>query len=480
MAADHGIDPPETPSQFSGVLFTWTVVALSGVVPLVLIKSTPKPPDAVAWTLCLVVLLWSGAHLAWLIGVGRPRLPEFSLWVFLYAFMGLAPIVQLRLQEFPTTTPGVSQQMTGRAAWVIVLGMACVELGLFASRRVRPLRPSAPAGISQRRAVLLALVGSVLATYYISRVGIGTLWSTRFQLDQRKGELWSDTTTAAIVSVLAYVPLLVASHGLVRNRRLARAAGQKATTGPLLALCLLLLFTVINPVTSPRYIVGTVILSFLFLLGGFKTPTRTRLALALITVLLTVVFPYADVFRTEAGGSNQQTVLQNLALNGDYDAFTQTVNAMTYVARHGVTDGYQALGVVLFWVPRSLWPGKPLDSGILLAEDQGYKFTNLSSPIWAEMYINAGWLGVMIGSVLLGFVIGRLGAHLHQHDRNNTAESVILGILSFYLLIVLRGSLLQAMANLTVLVACGLFIRRRRTTPEGHSPADATVIRTVS
>lgn len=465
--------PPRPPDRRLGqpLLLSWLLLVLCALVPVLAWAATYDSTRLVpGWRLTLAVLVWSGGRLAWLIARGRPRLPEFSLWLFVYIFMGLAPLLQLRTGLFPTTTPGLSVDRADAAALVVVVSLSCVEVGLWLARRREAAATASTGRISPRRATLLGYAGIVLALYYIAQVGVGTLFSTRLGINARRHDLWPDVTVEAIITVAAYVPLLVAVHALVRARREARAAGEPSRGGWLAAGCLVLLLVVVNPVTSPRYVFGTVLLSLIFLSGAFRTPARTRVALLAITAALVFVFPYADVFRTDYGGSNQATLVSNLTRNGDYDAFAQIVNTVGYVDTHGSTDGEQALGVALFWVPRSVWPGKPTDTGVLLAEAADYRFTNLSAPIWSEMYINAAWPGVVALSVLLGLVIGGLNARIGGTEGQNSPAAVGLGIISFYLLIVLRGSLLQSMANLSVLILCALFIREPHAVAENAGP----------
>ena len=468
-----GTDTRWTSTLGEPLLFTWGVVGLSFLVPLAAWSSTYASTEVIAgWWTAMLVVVWAGAHLAWLIARADPRLLEFITWLFAYVFLGLAPLFQMRAGSFPTTTPGVPEQYAETAGLVVLVGLAGVEAGLWAARRRRASRPGGrrrrPTGISEPRAALLAFLGLVLAAFYVSRVGLAALFSSRETIIQVRGALWPDRTTAAIVLVTAYVPLLVAVHALVRIRRVARESGRRPRLpGFLAGSCLLVLLVVVNPFTSPRYVLGTVALSLAFLLGAFRTRRRTRWWMVLLTVALVVVFPYSDVFRTASGGSNQSALTDNLTLNGDYDAFAQLVNTVAYVDREGVTHGRQALGVVLFWVPRSVWADKPTDTGILLAEYNQYDFTNLSSPIWAEMYINGGWLVVIGGSLLLGFGLGVAGARTADHDRDNSVAAIALGLVSFYLLIVLRGSLLQSMAHLSVLVLCTVVLRRTRRNSAG-------------
>lgn len=466
VAAPVSRDDPGALPLTEPFLLTLGVIGLSVLVPLAAWSSTYGSRDVIAgWWTGLLVVVWAGAHLAWLIALGQPRLLEFITWLFAYVFLGLAPLFQMRAGSFPTTTPGVSERYAQEAGLIALVGLVGVELGLWVARRRALSRPGVrrrrPTAISEPRSALLAVLGLVLAGFYISRVGLPNLFSSRTAINDVRQALWPDKTTAAIVLVTAYVPLLVAVHALVRIRRLARATGARPRwPGFLAGVCLVVLLVVVNPVTSPRYVVGTVVLSLAFLMGAFRNRRRTRTWMVLLVVAMVVVFPYSDVFRTSTGGSNQSALTDNLTLNGDYDAFAQLVNTVAYVDREGATDGRQALGVLLFWVPRSIWETKPTDTGILLAEYNNYDFTNLSAPIWAEMYINGRWLAVIVGSVLLGFALGVAGARTAVHDRENSVAAIGLGLVSFYLLIVLRGSLLQSMANLSVLVACTVLLRR--------------------
>lgn len=47
----------------------------------------------------------------------------------------------------------------------------------------------------------------------------------------------------------------------------------------------------------------------------------------------------------------------------DYDQTTMAANGVTYADQNGHTYGYQMLGAATFWVPRSIWPSKPIDTG---------------------------------------------------------------------------------------------------------------------
>ena len=118
---------------------------------------------------------------------------------------------------------------------------------------------------------------------------------------------------------------------------------------------------------------------------------------------LFLVFPLASTFRNSLEVKVQfRNPLQSLT-GGDFDSFDQINNAVFYVAVHGTTHGQQLLGVIFFWVPRSIWPNKAVDTGILLAEFRNYSFTNLSAPLKAEFFVNGGCTALALGMVTVGY-----------------------------------------------------------------------------
>ena len=232
---------------------------------------------------------------------------------------------------------------------------------------------------------------------------------------------------------------------------------------PLIALTVLVglaLAITVNPITSPRYIFGTVALAVAAFFGLFATPRLFRLTAILWVLALIIVFPFADAFRYSSAPSFKSNSIVESLSSPDFDAFAQINNTVLYVERHGTTRGRQAAGVALFWVPRRVWPDKPRDTGILLAESRGYTFQNLSGPLWAEMYINLGWPLLAIGMLALGIAVRLQDNRIEERFQRARAPSILACILPFYFTILLRGSLLQAMSYLLVILGCTILISR--------------------
>jgi hypothetical protein len=69
----------------------------------------------------------------------------------------------------------------------------------------------------------------------------------------------------------------------------------------------------------------------------------------------------------------------------------------------------------------------------------------------------------VVGMFAFGILIGRLDRSSERVLATTGWPSVMACILPFYLLIVLRGSLLQSMASLAVILVASAFVRTKRT-----------------
>jgi ABC-type uncharacterized transport system permease subunit len=136
-----------------------------------------------------------------------------------------------------------------------------------------------------------------------------------------------------------------------------------------------------------------------------------------------------------------------------------------YTDEAGLRHGNQLLGDLFFFVPRSVWPSKPQDTGALIAVHSGHAFTNLSAPLWIEMYIDFGYAGVVVIFFLYGMMMRRADDRFVRGD--SPFAQFVIPLLAGYSCILLRGSLLQAMARLAVMLVIMWLISTRRATGSG-------------
>lgn len=446
------------PRSRRSALFTLAVgIGLSGVVPLLLLDLNPGGRPA-PWPI-LAVLVLSGVLFTRAAASPERRLHEMAVWLYTYGFMGVAPVVQWALESVPGTTPSIDMSLIPTAGLLVLAGMVSFVIGGIFGQRGTSARVSAR-GVDGRRTLVLTLASGMLAAYYLVRVGPANLFTSRMQLEAVRAAIWGDSPLGAIVYAGTLMGLLVSFTAQMRLRWQERQAGR--TPLPVVpALTLIVLLVCANPISTARYVFGTVALGVLAAFGAYRTLRGYRVVSVLALLGLFFVFPILDAYRYTTGDRRISVGLLSALAGGDFDSFAQVVNALTYVKDLGVTWGHQMLGVVLFWIPRSMWAGKPIDSGPLLAVHEGYDFTNLSAPLWAEFYLNWGWLGVIGGMFLFGMWVRRADQGANSLLDRSPVPGPWAAIIPFYLLIVLRGSLLQAMTYLVVVVLGGWFVRQR-------------------
>ena len=452
----------------------WAV--LGGVVPVMLLVQVPDAGRSVGWVLTLVLMVWSGARLAHRIANGRPELFDFVFWLFTYVFMALAPTAQMRGDQVSTTTAGMDPARDVTTAVAVWIGVGCYEAGRFwSSRRHRPgaadeIHDVVPLDVRPERAVVLTVVGVLAAAYYVTRIGLGTLFMSRYSSYDIRSARMPDVATRSIVSAAGSYPLLIAL-GVYLRVWVTRALGDRSRKYlPVAVAVAVVLLVVVNPISSARYDFGTVAFAFVVFLGAMATRGRARIGMAGTVAALLFVFPVADAFRSDTVNVTRAGFFGEYLGNPDYDAFWQVGNALSYFDDGFVQPMRQAAGVVLFWLPRAVWPTKPEDTGIALAEFRGYDFTNLSAPLWAEFIVNGGYVVLVLGFLVLGAVLHRLDRKASQALlHGGVLWSVVGAVFPFYMVILLRGSLLQATGTFVVAIASVLFVRRGRGSPPGTS-----------
>ena len=131
----------------------------------------------------------------------------------------------------------------------------------------------------------------------------------------------------------------------------------------------------------------------------------------------------------------------------NYDSWANIYTAVEIAGAHGVQWGHQLLGSLLFFVPSSIWTGKPLATGIFLADylivNYSMWFTNLSAPLIAEGYLDFGFVGVILYAGATAFGVMLLNKIARRNTKWVSFPMAVYG--GVFLMIVLRGSLMMAL-----------------------------------
>lgn len=371
-------------------------------------------------------------------------------WVFQYVFFGLGGLLS-QIDPYPyylVRTSSVSFLIN--ASEIVFLAQIFVGFGQLL--RMKKKRESqgiswnltdAQVSILQRRNILLLKIYMVGAPIVISQLGGFSFLFNRVRISNLETNL--AVSVNAILQTLLYVPPVIAILILLFLEKL-----QVRYRFIKIGLLLWILF-LSNPFANARQTTLFLILPliFLFLKG------RTRAAILFFTAL-PLSFVYSAGIVNRYTGILQAPRLSILSRDGDFDAFSQVANGLQVVSQGEFDLFRQILASIFFFVPRSIYVGKPSDTGVELARILGLKFQNLSAPWILESYVNGRIFGVILVSLLLGFYLSKLDLESNSDIRYFLLASLASG----FLFIVLRGSLLQATGRASFSVVLMLVMLR--------------------
>lgn len=445
-------------------------VALFGVLGLV-------APIAVAlgvWTetsvvpigSSVVVLLAAGAITATTCGM-RPRtnVVDVATWVYVYVFLGLAPLAQRIANRFPWNGRGLRADDLWMADVIVLVGLVAYLAGRGLVL-VTPM-PSWRLTLRAGRLRFWALVAAIASTsVFFALFGFDAVVTDRTTHGLEFSALHPSSSVVLIAQSLLKSPLIAFLPALVLV--LPRARRSRGMLVTVLLLVIVANAAMNNFINAARYTAGTVIIASVVAFVLRSPRTRRLLAAFPIALVigLTLVFPVADLFRHAAETVRIAPISEQLVLNGDYDSFQQLANTVAAVDSLGVARGENLLGAAGFWVPREAWPGKPRPTGEIVAAHAGFRYLNLSAPIWAEGYFAAGLPGVFILLALWGVVAAtadRAVARFGDPARSDPTFSVVAAVLlAGYALFLLRGPLMSTFAYFVPILLVALLMTSLR------------------
>lgn len=437
------------------LLFQITLVAILGL-----------PATAAGWQLQLLNLSTSALCA---FGLSRDQ-RAFSLnqvfWIFTFVFMGFMPALFYSLNFLPHGL--VPVPVLQKASSIVLVCTLLYPLLQLTLNRVYPAtsqhqnsKPEITSHGIKLRWLPWLLTLCALVTVVI--LGPANLWL--------QTAYWRALESRVPNSVLQ----LLFQYGLrgamlycclmaVYSYRQGKLSGRKL-------LVMLILALIANfPLSMSRYLAGTFYLSILLWWLPKKYLKPPSFALILMSVIL-LAAPLLNATRLQTftlseGEKRDFSFLLKTSYTGDYDAYAMLCRTLQYTDSLGNTGGHQLAGVVLFFVPRSMWPNKAVGSGsrvydvMVPREDH---WNNVSCPLLAEGYVNFGIAGSILFTVLLATVLFFYDRHFWQWKKNSGNISFLI---LFYpvaigiLLLWLRGDLLSAFAYTTGLFVSGWLVHR--------------------
>ena len=219
------------------------------------------------------------------------------------------------------------------------------------------------------------------------------------------------------------------------------------------ATLFILLLIAIFPTGVARFMVGMVYIPLMLIF--FPRFRDGGLFSFLLIFSLIIFFPFLEQFRYFSGIENISLIPSiEFFYAAHFDAYE---NMATAIEVEFITYGRQLLGVLLFYVPRTYWETKPVGSGSEMANSIGYSFDNISMPFLGEGYVNLGFIGSVIFTVLLAYAMSIIDNRFTNKIR--LVESVDFSTAFYFYLIgglffVMRGDLLSS----TAFLSSGIFV----------------------
>lgn len=372
---------------------------------------------------------------------------DIVVFVFNWMFLDLAPKVQLiamprqLINTSTVTVDGVALTNLVCALFMIAFTLFYV----FLSRREQN-RPNSTAAAASPREFS---AGAVALGVFVCVLVVGIAAPRAYA--QVENAVAATPASLMMNRFLLFLPtatLLILLNETVRS-------GRKLLFSRVCVLLLLFTLVIIteNTFTEKRNAIGPIYIALL-LVALQKWFAVGHRRLLLVVGSMVVVFPAISIFTHNRSQSISNVSLQQVTdqiadhyFSINYDSWANIYTAVEIVKVHGMQWGHQLLGSLLFFVPSSVWSGKPLATGIFLADylirNYSMWFTNLSAPLIAEGYLDFGPGGVVAYAAATAWFVVLLNRMAETGAKWIALPMAI--YTSVFLMIVLRGSLMIAM-----------------------------------
>ena len=182
--------PAKLPGRPTGTVVMWLLLCV--LIPLFLIgtATTTVALDTDELWPTLLLIIYSGTHLAVRFGRGDVRIVSASFWLFVYVAMSVATLAQIST-GLRTSTPLVDVGTMPEAALLTLVGCVAYDAGQFARRRSPRRQDCAPSlrGIHFGRLNVIGVIGVAASIYYIHAVGLSNFFSSRGNVSQHRRQV---------------------------------------------------------------------------------------------------------------------------------------------------------------------------------------------------------------------------------------------------------------------------------------------------
>ncbi|NBB84317.1 MAG: hypothetical protein GVY28_13045, partial [Alphaproteobacteria bacterium] len=367
----------------AALVWMWTAYAATAPAPFTLLVT-------------LTALAASGLLVS---ALSRERsLIDLCVYLFLAFFLTGPAAVQVATDSFPWPAEHAPHHAV-KAAVLIGLAMVAYEVGRAWQRWRKPRWCALERSVVPTAALTSVLaVGVAAGLVVIPLAGLEILLADRATLSEFNTESGLRGYAFVILKGIALATTVwaVAAACSVDPRRDPAASRRFVTLLAIVAVAVTAL--VFNPLVNPRFSFAAAVIALVFVAARPYFHQLKPWAILAFPAALFFVFPnlkaLSDADARAEFFERMGSVDLEYLTSVDFDAFQTAANAVRYVEEVGLLGIQQLVGSLLFFVPRSIWPDKPFGSGLVVFDELGYWYVNVSMPLPMEFFLAAGTLGL--------------------------------------------------------------------------------------
>lgn len=383
-------------------------------------------------------------------------------WLFVFFFLFCSPYLQYSTGSFALRYNPSEQQMIRTnfliIAWEIVYSLFFYYKKSRTNQNTEEqVFDTTSVNTNELHMFLLLFIGIsfLIAVYMLAKGGTGIIFSR----DDGEGVFVSENSFKT--SLITYI-----ARNFVTFSTALAIVYFKSSKNPLpLLLMSVLLFVTCSPFGMPRFQTATVYCGLLII--AFPKLSKRNIFVIGFVFAFMILFPMINVFRydsfleyniAELFKESINSVTDNFT-DANFDAYVMLIKVQKYVQENGPTYGRQLMGAILFFVPRSIWSGKPFGSGytVHIAEGKYGAEANVSCPLPAEGYINFGIFGTLLFAAILGYVICKLDSTFFNTPNSikGIRNKIVYAFIPTIVFFMLRGDLMSTISFLVAYIAVG-------------------------
>ena len=271
----------------------------------------------------------------------------------------------------------------------------------------------APVYYISRRSCFVVTLGAVIYTLFVALV------VDPFAFFASRQEQYLTGDQSSFIKIIVFTAKIFPYLALIYIFQKAYQTQNRGTYYLLFSLLLIFAFLIANPINSPRYIS----LACVSLLLVFVVSTIGRMSLLPVLVMISpvaflILLPLSSMIRSGFDTFDLETF--GLYFSGlEFSSFQVLLDA--FDVQDALVSPIYSLSAILIVIPRSIWPSKAEGLGDEIAALSGYTFTNTGVIPAFNMFADYSWIGLVVFSLIIGFLMRRATLYDGMSFKNRAA-----------------------------------------------------------